>query len=180
VSTQVDIPGYVAGTWVIDAARSDVSFRAIQAGISTVRGGFDRVEGRIVTAENPRDSSVSAVIRTASVNTKNNRRDKHLHTNDFLNVEQYPTITFTSTGLRTDGDDVLLDGDLTIRAVTKRVTLKTEVDGFSVGPDGKPLARFSAHTEINGGDYGVIRGLYAAVVNKKIKVDLRIEADKQD
>ena len=134
MSMQVDIPGYVTGTWVIDTARSHVSFRAIQAGIFTVRGSFDDFEGTIVTAENPWDSSVSVVIRTASVNTKNNRRDKHLHTNDFLNPEQYPTITFTSTGLRADGDSVLVDGDLTIRGVTKQVTLKTEVDGFSVGP----------------------------------------------
>jgi polyisoprenoid-binding protein YceI len=180
MGTQIDIPDYAAGTWVIDTARSDVSFQIRQMGVSTIRGRFDGLEGTIVTTENPQDSSVSAVIRTASVNTKNNRRDKHLRTGDYLSVEQYPTITFTSTGLRADGDNVLVDGDLTIRAVTKQVTLNVEVNGVGVGDDGKPLTRFSASTEISRDEYGVISGLASAVISKKIEIILKIEANKQD
>ncbi|HZN19835.1 MAG TPA: YceI family protein [Micromonosporaceae bacterium] len=180
MSTQVDIPGYVAGTWVIDTARSDVSFQVRQLGVFTIGGTFDDFEGTIVTRENPRDSSVSAVIRTASVNTKNKIRDRHLRTDDFLKVEQYPTMTFASTGVRVDGDSFLVDGDLTILAVTKQVTLTVETNGFGVGHDGKPLARFSAYTEVNNREYGVIRGATAVVASNKIKVILKIEANKQD
>ncbi|GFJ76386.1 YceI family protein [Phytohabitans houttuyneae] len=103
MSMQVDIPGYVAGSWVIDAASSDVTFQIQQMGFSTVSGSFDDFEGTIVTADNPRDSSVTAVIRTASVNTRNKRRDKHLQTKGYLNTKQHPTITFASTGVREDG-----------------------------------------------------------------------------
>jgi polyisoprenoid-binding protein YceI len=180
MSTQAGITGYVAGTWAIDPARSDVSFQARQFGFSTVRGSFDDFEGTIVTAADPRDSSVNAVIRTASVSTRNDRRDKHLHTDDFLNVEQFPTITFTSTGLRADGDDVVVDGDLTVRAATKQVTLNTAVNGFGVGHDGRPVARFSAYTEIDRTEYGVTGGLARAVISTKIKIILKIEASKQD
>jgi polyisoprenoid-binding protein YceI len=180
MSTQVDIPGYVTGTWAIDTARSKASFELRQMGISTVRGGFKDFEGTIVTADNPLDSSVSAVFRTVSINTRNSRRDKHLATGEFLDVGQYPTMSFTSTGLRADGNNVLVDGDLTIRGITKQVTLNVAVNGFGAGVDGKPLARFSAHAEISHGDYGVIHGLTAAVVSKKIKVILEIEATRQD
>jgi polyisoprenoid-binding protein YceI len=180
MSTQVDIPGYVVGTWAIDTARSDVSFQIRQLGLSTVRGGFGAVEGTIVTAADPRRSSVSAVIRTASVTTDHRRRDKHLRTRDFLDVEQHATITFASTGLRTDGDAVLLDGDLTIRGITRPVTLTVTVEGFGAGRDGLPVARFSARTEVNRDDYGVIRGVASAVIDKKVTVTLAVEAVKQD
>ena len=179
MSTQVDIPGYVAGTWVIDAARSDVSFQVRLSGFATVRGRFGGVEGTIVTTEDPRSSSVSAVIRTASVNTKIPRRDEHLRSKDFLNAEQHPTITFASTGVRTDGDGVLLDGDLTVRGVTTPVTLTVAVDGFGVGHDGRPLARFSAATEISRSDYGVTGGPVSPFIGKKVRITLKIEADKQ-
>lgn len=179
MSTQVDIPGYVTGTWVIDAARSDVSLQIRQAGFATVRGRFDEVEGTIVTAADPRDSSVTAVIRTASVNTVNKRRDEHLRTKDYLNVEPYPTMTFDSTRVRTDGAGVHVDGDLTIRGVTKPVTLEVEVEEFGVGRDGTPLVRLSARTEINRGDHGVTCGPASAFISKKVAITLRIEATKQ-
>ncbi|HET8662644.1 MAG TPA: YceI family protein [Micromonosporaceae bacterium] len=177
---QFDIPGYVTGAWVIDTDRSDVSFEVRQMGVFTVRGSFDDIEGTIVTMENPRDSSVSAVIRTASVNTRNDRRDKHLRTGDFLDVERYPTMTFTSTGVRPNGHNVLVDGDLAIRGATKQVTLNMEVNSFGLGHDGRPLARFSARTEISRNGYGVVRGPAAAVVSKTVKIILRIEATRQD
>jgi polyisoprenoid-binding protein YceI len=180
MSTQVDIPGYVAASWVIDTVHSDVSFLARHFGVAKVRGSFDDFEGAIVTAENPLDSSVNVVIRTASVNTRNTIRDEHLRQDDFLNVEQYPTMTFTSTGVRVDGDDLLIDGDLTIRAITKQVTLNVELNGFGAGYDGKPLAGFSAHAEIDRNDFGVTGGPASAMVSDKVRIVLEIEASKQD
>lgn len=180
MSTQVDIPGYVAGTWAIDPARSTVSFEVRQMGISTVRGRFDEVEGTILTTEHPWHSSVSAVIRAASINTGNRRRDRHLQTAGFLAAEQHPTIAFASTGLRPDGDAVLIDGDLTIRGVTKRVTLSTDVGGFDAGDDGRPRVRLSARSALDRDGYGVVRGPAAAVISKKVTVLLAIEATRQD
>lgn len=174
--TQVNIPGYVAGTWVIDTGHSDVSFQVRHLGVAKVRGRFDDFEGTIVTAENPLDSSVNAVIKTTSVNTNNQIRDENLRQDDFLNAEQYPTMTFTSTGVRADGDNFLVDGDLTIRAVTKQVTLNLELNGFGAAFDGKPLAGFSACTEISRSDFGVTGGPASAVVSDNVKITLELEA----
>jgi polyisoprenoid-binding protein YceI len=178
MSTQIDIPGYVAGTWAIDTVHSVVSFQVRLLGVFKTRGAFDDFEGTIVTTENPLDSSVHAVIKTASVNTKNKRRDKDLHKDSFLNAGQYPTMTFTSTGVRADGDHFLVDGDLTIRAVTKPVTLTLKPNGF--GTDGKPLARFTAHTEISCNEFGVTRGASAPAISDKVGITLEIQASRQD
>lgn len=180
MTTQENIPGYIAGMWRIDNAHSEVSFQARHLGISKVRGSFDDYEGTIVTAENPLDSTVNVVIKTASVSTKHDFRDGHIKGDDFLAVEKYPTMEFTSTGIRADGDDFLLDGDLTIRDVTKRVTLNLEINGFAQGFDGKPVAGFSAGTEIDRKDFGVTGGPASAMVSDKIKITLEIEAAERD
>lgn len=176
MSTQVNIPGYIAGTWVIDTTHSEVSFQARHLGIAKVRGSFDEYECTIVTGENPLDSSVNVVIKSASVSTRHDFRDGNLKGEDFLSVERYPTIVFNSTGVRADGDDFLLDGDLTIRDVTKQVTLDLEVNGFGQGFDGKPVAGFSATGEISRNEFGVTGGPASAMVGDKIKIVLEIEA----
>jgi polyisoprenoid-binding protein YceI len=180
MSTQVNIPGYTAGTWAIDTAHSEVSFQVRHLGVAKVRGGFDEYEATIVTAENPLDSSVNVVIKTASVSTKHGFRDENIKSDDFLGVEKHPTINFNSTGVRVNGDDFLLDGDLTIREITKQVTLDLEVNGFAQGFDGKPVVGFSASTVINRTDFGVTGGPASAMVGDKIKIFLEIEASKQD
>ncbi|WP_020673228.1 YceI family protein [Amycolatopsis nigrescens] len=182
MSMQDDFPGYAVGTWVIDTAQSEAGFEIRQFGFSKVRGSFTDFEGTIVTAENPLDSSVNAVMKTASIDTKNKKRDEHLHHDDFLGAEQYPTITFSSTGLRVDGNDFFVDGDLTVRAITKQVTLNLALDGIDVGAGakGKPQARFTAYTEIDRTDYGVTCGMARAVISKPVKIILKIQADKRD
>lgn len=179
MSTQVSIPGYVAGTWVIDSAHSDVSFWVRLLGFTKVRGTFDDFEGTIVLAEDPLDSSVNAVIKSVSVNTRNPRRDKDLQKDDYLGSEQYPTITFASTGVRVDGDSFLVDGDLTIRAVTQQVTLNLEPKGFGEGADGSPQAKFAASTEVSSAAFGVTLGKAKAVIGDKNTVTLDIEATRQ-
>jgi polyisoprenoid-binding protein YceI len=178
MSKQVEIPGYVSNTWVIDTAHSDVSFQVRKLGFINVRGRFDDFEGTIVTAENPLDSTVNAYIKTASVTTKNKTRDTYVRNDDFLKVEEYPAITFTSTRVRPDGDNFLVDGDLTIRGITKQVTLSLKRNGFSV--DGGPLAGFSAYTEISRSEFGVTCGVAGAVISDKVKITLEIKAQKQD
>jgi polyisoprenoid-binding protein YceI len=178
MSTQVSIPGYETGTWVIDSARSEVAFLVRMLGFMKTRGTFDTFEGSVVLAEDPLDSSVNAVISSSSVNTGHKRRDQDIQHAGYLNVEQYPTITFASTAVRADGDGFLVDGDLTALAVTKQATLRLTVKSFETGADGKPVARFSATTEISNKEIGVTKG--AAFINDTTAVTLDIVAPKQD
>lgn len=179
MSTQVNIPGYDVGTWVIDSARSEVAFRVRILGFLKTRGTFDDFEGTIVLSENPLDSSVNAVVRTGSVNTRNKRRDQDVQHAGYLNVEQYPTMAFASTGVRVDGDNFLVDGDLTALAVTKQVTLTLVAKGFESGADGKPaVARFSAGTQISNKEVGVTKG--SAFIGDTTEIILDIVATKQD
>jgi len=177
--TAADIPGYRAGTWTIDPVHSEVSFTVRHMMVSKVRGRFDKFEGTIVTAPDPLQSSVTATIDLSSVNTGSEDRDNHIRSADFLHVEQHPIMTFQSTGVRQDGDGFLLDGDLSLRGVTRPVTLKLEVNGF--GPDayGGTRAGFSATGEINRNDFGVsyngpIPGGGVAV-SEKVTINLEIE-----
>ncbi|WP_309110649.1 YceI family protein [Saccharothrix sp.] len=172
----VQIPGYIAGTWAIDPVHSDVSFVVRHLGISKVRGHFDTFEGQIVTAENPLESSVTAKIETASINTKNEARDAHVRNEDFLDVEKYPELTFTSTGVRANGEGFVVDGELTLRGVTKAVELELELNGFGDGFEGAKVAGFSASTEISRKDFGVTGGAAGAAVGDKITILLEIEA----
>ena len=180
-STTVQIPGYVVGTWAIDPVHSEVSFTVRHMMVSKVRGRFDTFEGTIVTAENPLDSVVTASVDLSSINTGQEQRDAHIRSADFFEVEKHTHMTFVSTGIRPDGGDFLLDGDLTLKGVTKPVTFKLEFSG--IGPDayGGTRAGFSATTEINRSDYGVnfngpIPGVPGGVaVSEKVTINLEIE-----
>jgi polyisoprenoid-binding protein YceI len=177
-----EIPGYVAGTWDIDPVHSEVAFTIRHMAVSKVRGRFDKFEGVLVTGEDPLSSTVTATIDATSINTNNEQRDGHIKSADFFEVESHPSWTFTSTGIKADGDDYLLSGDLTIRGVTKPVSLKLEING--VGPDayGGTRAGFSAVGEINRHDYGVsfngpIPGVAGGVIlSDKATIHLEIEA----
>jgi polyisoprenoid-binding protein YceI len=152
MSTEV-ISGYLAGKWTIDTVHSDVSFFV------------------------PQQSTVSAVIKTGSVNTNNEGRDTHVRSADFLDTEQFPDLTFTSTAIRPESAAVFqVDGELTLRGVTKSVTLELELNGFGTGFDGNPVAGFSAATEISRSEFGVTGGPAGAAVGDKITIALEIEA----
>jgi polyisoprenoid-binding protein YceI len=176
------IPGYVAGTWDVDAVHSEASFVVRHMVVSKVRGRFDKFEATIVTADDPLQSSIEATIDAGSVNTNQEQRDTHVRSADFLDVENHPVITFRSSAVRPAGDHFALDGDLTIRGVTKPVTLELEVNGFTPDPYGGTRAGFSASTEINRPDFGVsyngpIPGADSAMVlSDKVTLNLEIEA----
>lgn len=176
------VPGYIAGTWDIDPVHSEVSFVVRHMVVAKVRGRFNDFEGTIVTAENPLESSVEATIQAASIDTNQEQRDAHVRSADFLDVERYPTLTFTSTALRPSGDGYALDGELTIRQATRPVTLDVELNGFTSDPYGGTRAGFSARTEINRQDFGVsyngpIPGTdNAMILSDKVALTLEIEA----
>ena len=148
-STTVQIPGYVVGTWDIDAAHSTVGFSVRHMMVSKVRGYFRDFSGEIVTAEDPAQSSVTATVDMASIDTRQEQRDAHIRSADFFDVGNHTEMTFRSTAVRTDGADWTVEGDLTIKGITKPVTLELELNGF--GPDayGGFRAGFSAKTEIS-------------------------------
>ncbi|WP_298180040.1 YceI family protein [Saccharomonospora sp.] len=180
-STTTAVPGYLTGTWTIDSVHSNVGFIVRHLGVSKIRGKFTEVEGEIKTAENILDSSVTATIKAASIDTTNAQRDEHVRGSDFLDVEKYPTLSFRSTGIRADVDDYLIDGELTLHGVTKPVTLTAELGGFGDGQtEGSKVLGVSARTEINRSDFGVGENVPSAVVGEKITIELDIEALRQN
>ena len=179
-STTVQIPGYVVGTWDIDAAHSTVGFSVRHMMVSKVRGYFREFSGSLVTAEDPAQSSVTATVNMDSIDTRQEQRDAHIRSADFFDVGNHTEMTFRSTEVRTDGADWTVLGDLTIKGITKPVTLELELNGF--GPDayGGTRAGFSAKTEISRKAFGVDIDMPmdggGVVVGDKISVELEIEA----
>ena len=135
-TTTIEVPGYTAGTWVLDPSHSEVTFSVRHMMISKVRGSFGVKSATITAPANPLDVSLTASVDVASIDTGDEGRDNHLRSADFFDVATFPTIDFVSTGVRADGGDFLVDGDLTIRGVTKPVTFEVEFGGFGTDPWG--------------------------------------------
>ncbi|WP_181781266.1 YceI family protein [Pseudonocardia pini] len=180
MTAATQIPGYLAGTWEIDAVHSDVSFSVRHMMVSKVKGRFGAFSGTVVTGERFEDSTVTATIDATSIDTNNEQRDGHIKSADFFEVEKYPEWTFTSTGINADGVEFELHGDLTLKGVTKPVTLNLEIGGF--GPDafGGTRCGFTATTTINRSDFGVDISMPldggGVVVSEKVLITLEIEA----
>src|SRR5262252_7753318 len=158
--TRTAIPGYTAGTWTIDPVHSEVGFTVRHMMVSKVRGRFTSFSGAIVTGED--------------------QRDAHIRSADFFDVENHPTMTYRSAGVRPHGDGYIVDGELTLKGVTRDVPLALELNGF--GPDayGGTRAGFTATAEISRSDFGVnwnaaIEG-GGVVVSDKVTIQLEIEA----
>jgi polyisoprenoid-binding protein YceI len=171
-----------AGTWAIDPVHSSITFSVRHLVVSKVRGNFDDFSGAIVVGEDG-TPSVTAQIAVGSVNTRNEQRDAHLKAADFFDVEQYPAATFVSTGVRADGDDYVLDGDFTLRGVTKPVALRLEFNGVNPGMGHGAVAGFEASVVLNRKDFGIDIDMPletgGAVVGDKVTITLEIEALRQ-
>jgi polyisoprenoid-binding protein YceI len=180
IVTETGIPGYVAGTWSIDPVHSEVGFTVRHMMVSKVRGRFRDFSGQIVTGQDVPGSSVTAEIDLASIDTGNEQRDAHIRSADFFEVETHPTMTYRSAGIRRHGDDYIVDGKLTLKGVTKDVTLALEINGFGPDPFGGTRAGFTATGEINRRDFGVnfsaVMETGGAVVSDKVTIQLEIEA----
>jgi polyisoprenoid-binding protein YceI len=148
--------------------------------ISRVRGHFGSFSGTIEVAPDPTQSSVTAVIQAASVDTGDKTRDSHVRSADFLDVQEYPEIRFLSTAVRPSGDSWDVDGDLTVKDVVRPVTLRVDYTGTATDPWGGKRAGFEATTVINREDFGVtwnqVLEAGELMVGKEIKVELDIEA----
>src|SRR4051795_6300115 len=180
MTSTVQIPGYVAGTWDIDVTHSTVGFSVRHMMVSKVRGYFREFTGEIVTAEDPAASAVTATIELASIDTRQEQRDAHIRSADFFDVENHPQMTFRSTAVRTDGADWTIEGELSLKGNTRPVPLALELNGFGADAYGGYRAGFSAKTEINRNDFGVDIKMPmdggGVVVGDKVTVELEIEA----
>ncbi|MBA8816474.1 polyisoprenoid-binding protein YceI [Microbacterium halimionae] len=177
--TTIDLPGYKSGTWVLDSSHSEVTFSVRHMMISKVRGNFGVKSATITAGENPLDTKVEATVDVASVDTKDEGRDAHLRSADFFDAENFPTFTFTSTGVRYEKGDLLVDGDLTIKGTTKSVTFELEFGGFGTDPWGNYKAGATAKTVINREDFGLTWNAALETGGVLVGKDVTIELDLQ-
>lgn len=173
-----------AGEWRIDPAHTTVGFVARHLMVTKVRGRFADVDGVARIAEQPEDSTVEVTIGAASIDTRSEDRDAHLRSPDFLDVERFPTLTFRSTGVRYEGGEHWkLDGELTVKDVTRPVTLDVEYEGQSPDPWGGRRAGFTATTEIDREDWGLTWNVAletgGVLVSRKIKLELEVQLVQQ-
>jgi polyisoprenoid-binding protein YceI len=169
------------GTYAIDPSHTELGFAVRHMAVSKVRGRFSTFEGTLVLADNPADSKASVTIDARSVDTRDENRDNHLRTNDFFDVENHPTWTFESTSIKSGGGtEFKVDGDLTIRGVTRPVTLDVNLEGVVKDPYGNHRVGFSASTSINREDFDVSFGAVmeagGLVVAKKVDIQIELEA----
>jgi polyisoprenoid-binding protein YceI len=171
----------IAGDYVIDPTHSRLGFSARHAMVTKVRGQFDEFEGTAhVDTLTPSSSTVNVTIQAASVTTGNEQRDGHLKTPDFFDVENHPTITFTSTKVSRDGSEWDVTGDLTINGVTKPVTIEFEETGSAKDPYGNTRIGFEGGTTIDRSDWNL--NFNAALetggvlVSEKVKLEFDISA----
>jgi polyisoprenoid-binding protein YceI len=172
-------------TWTIDKTHSNVDFQVKHLMISNVRGHFRDFDATLLIDEaQPANSSVSAAIDVASIDTNEPDRDAHLRSDDFFNAERFPRITFQSRRVDSeDGRRFTIEGDLTIRNITREVTLQGELEGRVQDPWGKERAAFTARTEISRREFGVrwnqALETGGVVVSDTVKISLYVEAVKQ-
>ena len=172
------------GTYTLDPAHSRLGFVARHAMVTKVRGGFNDFEGTItVDGADPSLSRVDVRAKVASIDTRNEQRDGHLRTNDFLDAETYPEITFVSTSVaHRGGHDFEVTGDLTIKGTTKSVTVPLEFQGSAKDPFGNTRIGFEGTTTIERSDYGVSFNAAletgGVLVSEKVTLEFEISAVK--
>jgi polyisoprenoid-binding protein YceI len=173
-----------AGTYTLDTSHSEVGFAVRHVMVSKTRGRFSDFAGTVEIGENPLDSSVSVTIQTASIDTRDEQRDGHLRSGDFFDSEAWPTMTYQSRSVRQVGEGrYAVDGDLTIKGVTKPVPLEVSFEGGATDPWGAIRIGFSAKAELNREDFGLTWNQAletgGVLVGKKVTIEIEAEAVKQ-
>jgi len=173
-----------AATYTIDSAHSSVGFQIKHLAIAKVNGSFTDFGGTFEFEKGEAAAwSVEATIQMASVDTGNDDRDDHLRNADFFDVEKFPVMTFTSTGVEMESDtEGKLLGDLTMHGVTKAVELDLEFNGAVTDPWGNDKVGFSAYGKINRKDWGLnfnkVLDTGSLMIGETVKISLEIEAAK--
>jgi polyisoprenoid-binding protein YceI len=175
----VDVPE--PGRYAVDPSHTDVAFVAKHLMVTKVRGRFSDFDGTVEIADDPLASSVEVAVRTASIDSRSDDRDGHLRSADFLDVEQHPELRFRSTAVRhVRGPHFAIDGELTIKGVTRPVTLDMELEGLLRDPWGGERMAFSASTEIDREDWGLTWNVAletgGVLVSKKVRIEIEGQA----
>jgi polyisoprenoid-binding protein YceI len=184
--TMTTVPATLTGTYAIDPTHRRIGFVARHAMVTKVRGSFNEFEGSgYFDAESPTSSRLQLTIQAASIDTRNADRDGHLKSNDFFDMETYPTITFTSTAVeQVDPESYRVTGDLTIKGVTKPVTVDFEFTGAATDPFGNHRIGFEGKTTVNRKDWGVNwnAALEAGgvLVSEKVTLEFEVSAIRTD
>ena len=167
-----------AGTYNIDPSHSRVGFSARHAMVTKVRGAFNEYTGSAVVADGA--ASISIEISAASVDTRSADRDGHLQSGDFFDVTNFPKITFNSTSVKDGGEGLVVAGDLTIKDVTKPITIEFEYTGTATDPFGNARFGFEGTSEINRKDFGLTWNAAletgGILVSENIKLEFEISA----
>lgn len=166
------------GTWTLDNSHSEIGFTVRHAGISKVRGQFKDAAATLELADDVADSKVNATIQTASFDSGDVNRDGHVRGEDFFDVEKFPEISFISNAIVPKGDAYELQGDLTIKGVTRPVALETELHGVAVDPFGNTRAGLTAETTISRKDFGLtwnaVLEAGGVLVSDKVGINLEL------
>lgn len=179
-TTQAPAAFAPAGTWDVDPAHSNVEF-VVRHMFTSMRGRFGEFSGVLEVGATPEQSKLEGTIAAASIDTRLPDRDAHLRSPDFLDAENHPSLSFRSTSARSSsGGRLEVDGELTIRGVTRPVTLEVEFLGSATDPWSGERAGFSARTEIDREDFGLTWNLPLAaggvLVGRRVKIELEVEA----
>ena len=168
-----------AGTWKVDPGHAEVGFVGRHFGLTKIRGRFVGVDGTVDIAPDVAESSVEVVIDMASVNSGDDTRDNHLRSADMFDVTVHPTATYRSTALTVAGDRARMDGELTLKGITRPVTLDVELLGAATDPWGNDRLVLSAHGRINREDWGltwnVVLEAGGLLVSKEITLEIEVE-----
>ena len=180
--TTATATGLTAGTWAIDTAHSTIGFSVRHLMVSKVRGRFTDFSGQLVVAEDG-TATADAQISVDSLTTDNEQRDNHLRTADFFDIENHPKATFKATKITPKDGDFEVEGEFTLRGVTRPITLDVEFNGVNPGMGNGPVAGFEAKTVVNRKDFGISIDMPleggGAVVGDKITLTFEIEAGLQ-
>jgi polyisoprenoid-binding protein YceI len=174
----------LSGNYVIDPVHTRIGFVARHAMVTKVRGAFNEFEGSaVVDGTDFTKSTGKLTIQAASIDTRNEQRDAHLRSNDFLAMEEYPQITFVATDVRQTGATTLeLTGDLTIRGVTNSITIPFEFEGAATDPFGNLRVGFEGSAVINRKDFGITWNAAletgGVLVSDKITLEFEVSAIK--
>jgi polyisoprenoid-binding protein YceI len=172
------------GTFALDPSHTRIGFVTRHAMVTKVRGSFDEFEGTASgNGQNASDASVNVTINAASFDSRNEQRDGHVKSADFLDVEKYPTITFASTDVAINGNDLVVTGDLTVKDVTRSISIPFEFTGAATDPFGNERIGFEGSTKISRKDFGLTWNAAletgGVLVSDDVPLELEISAIKQ-
>ena len=168
-------------TWTLDATHTSVGFSAKHLMFTTVKGRFADVEGTVVShgGDSPADATVRVAMKAASIDTKAEQRDAHLRSPDFLDAENFPVVTFVSTRIDGSLERLKLTGDLTIRGVTRPITLDVTYEGGGMDPWGNERIGFHASGKFDRRDFGLVWNQALETGGVLVGNDIKVEIDAQ-